>query len=140
MAGSPSVVAVLGCGALGLTAATLAQRAGAQVTIYARHLLPQTRSSRATGTWTPDSRIALAGAAPPGFVSLWEETARTSFTTYRQYLGLPGHPVEWTERYLVLEASPEETRVRHRAEYRAAGALNFAHYGERIADPTPPPI
>src|SRR6201999_2702982 len=36
MASSPAEVAVLGCGALGLTAAVTAQRAGAKVTIYAR--------------------------------------------------------------------------------------------------------
>ncbi|MGI8841891.1 MAG: FAD-dependent oxidoreductase [Caulobacteraceae bacterium] len=126
MATSPREVAVLGCGALGLTSAILAQRAGARVTIYARERLPDTRSARATGTWTPDSRIALAGATAPGFAALWEEMARVSFKTYRQYLGLPGHPVEWTDRYLVSDVSPEEARARHRAEYRAAGALDFA--------------
>src|ERR1700712_3251590 len=47
MTGSPAEVAVLGCGALGLTSAILAQRAGAQVTIYARDMPPQTRSARA---------------------------------------------------------------------------------------------
>src|SRR5882724_7185488 len=39
MATSPREVAVIGCGVLGLTAAILAQRAGAKVTIYARELL-----------------------------------------------------------------------------------------------------
>ncbi|MDQ2859318.1 MAG: FAD-binding oxidoreductase [Pseudomonadota bacterium] len=138
MAGSPRAVAVLGCGALGLTSATLAQRAGAEVTLYARELLPDTRSSRATGTWTPDSRIALASAAPPGFAALWEEMARTSFKIYRQYLGLPGHPVEWTDRYIVSDISPQEMRTRHRQEGLARGALDFAQYGERIADLRPP--
>ena len=28
---------------------------GAQVAIYARDMLPDTRSARATGSWTPDS-------------------------------------------------------------------------------------
>ena len=90
MATSPAEIAVIGCGALGLTSAILAQRAGAKVTIYARDLLPETRSSRATGTWTPDSRIALADKAAPNFAALWEQMARTSFKTYRSYLGLPG--------------------------------------------------
>ena len=99
MAASPAEIAVLGCGALGLTSAILAQRAGAKVTIYARDLLPDTRSARATGSWTPDSRIALADKVEPGFPALWEEMARTSFHAYRRYLGLPGTPVEWTDRY-----------------------------------------
>src|SRR5215472_17837752 len=67
MASSPREVAVIGCGILGLTTAILAQRAGAKVTIYGRDVLPQTPSARATGAWTPDSRIALADSAPPAF-------------------------------------------------------------------------
>jgi glycine/D-amino acid oxidase-like deaminating enzyme len=131
MAGSPTEVAVLGCGALGLTSATLAQRAGAKVTIYAKDLLPQARSSRATGSWTPDSRIALDGAAGPAFGALWEQMARISFKTYRQYLGLPGNPVEWTDRYSVADAPTKRSR--------AAGSLDFAEYSDRIADLTPRP-
>jgi len=72
MASSPRAIAVLGCGVLGLTSAILAQRAGASVTIYARDLIWDARSFRATGSWTPDSRIALAGAVAPGFPALWE--------------------------------------------------------------------
>ncbi|MHB8286360.1 MAG: FAD-dependent oxidoreductase, partial [Caulobacteraceae bacterium] len=101
---SPAEVAVVGCGALGLTSARLAQQAGARVTIYARDLLPQARSSRATGSWTPDSRIALADAAAPSFPALWEQMARTSFKAYRSYLGLPGEPVEWIDYYLLSDA------------------------------------
>ena len=52
-------IAVIGCGALGLTSAILLQRAGAQVTIYAKELPPNVRSSLATGLWTPDSRICF---------------------------------------------------------------------------------
>jgi glycine/D-amino acid oxidase-like deaminating enzyme len=131
MADSPREVAVLGCGALGLTAATLAQRAGAKVTIYAKDLLPQTRSSRATGSWTPDSRIALASAAGANFGERWERMARISFKTYRQYLGLPGTPVEWRDSYFISDdpsgnPAPEPP-----------GALDFAHYSDRIADIVP---
>jgi len=132
MAGGPQEVAVLGCGALGLTSATLAQRAGAKVTIYARDLLPQTRSSRATGSWTPDSRIALESAAGPAFGDLWERMARISFKTYRQYLGLPGEPVAWTDRFTVADAPPSHGE-------RRRGSLDFAEYGKRIADLTPRP-
>jgi D-amino-acid oxidase len=132
MSVSPRKVAVVGCGALGLTSATLAQAAGAQVTIYARDLLPETRSFRATGSWTPDSRIALTSAAAPGFADLWEEMARISFKTYRRYLGLPGNPVEWTDRYYLSDMSPEEA-----AAHRPADPLGFASYEDRIKDLTP---
>jgi len=132
MAGSPREVAVIGCGALGLTSAILAQKAGAQVTIYAREMLPQTRSSRATGSWTPDSRIALTDAAGPGFGALWEQMARTSFKTYRSYLGLPGDPVVWNDRYVLSDLSPEEQEKHH-----APDPLGFGQYEDRIRDLTP---
>ncbi len=136
MANSPREVAVVGCGALGLTAAILAQRAGAKVTIYAKEMLPQARSARATGTWTPDSRIALSNVAAPAFGDLWEQMARTSFKTYRSYLGLPGTPVEWYDNYMVLDQSFED---RHKAweQTRAPDALDFAEYYSRIRDLTP---
>jgi glycine/D-amino acid oxidase-like deaminating enzyme len=133
MAGSPREVAVVGCGALGLTSAILAQQAGANVTIYARDLLPQTRSARATGAWTPDSRIALTTAAAPGFAALWEQMARTSFKTYRNYLGLPGSPVEWIDHYNLFDTDPDAD---DRAE-DPPGALDFAQYHDRIRDLTP---
>jgi D-amino-acid oxidase len=135
MANSPAEVAVVGCGALGLTSAILAQEAGAQVTIYARDLLADARSARATGSWTPDSRIALASAAGPQFGDLWEEMARTSFKRYRRYLGLPGRPVEWTDRYALSDPPPAQPAP---AQAPAAAAHDFAEYGDRIPDLTPP--
>ena len=132
MANSPREVAVVGCGALGLTSAILAQRAGARVTIYARDLYPQVRSARATGSWTPDSRIALKEAAGPGFAALWEEMARTSFKTYRDYLGLPGNPVVWNDRYTVSDIDPSDPN-----RPRSPDPLGFGEYHESIADLTP---
>ncbi len=132
MAGSPREVAVIGCGALGLTSAILAQKAGAKVTIYARDYLPQARSARATGSWTPDSRIALTGPAGPAFAELWEQMARASFKTYRSYLGLPGQPVAWSDRYIVSDTDPNDPN-----RPRPADPLGFADYEERIRDLTP---
>ena len=102
-------IAVIGCGALGLTSALLLQRAGARVTIYAKELPPNVRSSLATGLWTPDSRICLQENATPGFKQLWEEMARTSFQTYQNFLGLPGTPVEFIDSYFVSD-DPASTR------------------------------
>ena len=53
--------------AVGVCMALLAQQAGAKVTIYAEALLPKSRSARATGSWTPSSRIALEPVAGPAF-------------------------------------------------------------------------
>ncbi|HXR94284.1 MAG TPA: FAD-dependent oxidoreductase [Rhizomicrobium sp.] len=130
---SPTEVAVIGCGAIGLTSAIMAQRAGAAVTIYARDLLPQTRSSRATGRWTPDSRIALAGSAGPQFGDQWERMARFSFKIHRQYLGLPGAPVERTDRYALSDVPFDAAHERR----EKLDTLGFAHYNSRIADLEP---
>ena len=132
MASSPREIAVVGCGALGLTSAIVAQRAGAKVTIYAKDLLPHTRSARATGTWSPDSRVALADKMGADFPTLWEQMARTSFKEYRNYLGLPGSPVEFTERYILSDAAPG-----HASAPLPPGALEFAELGSRIRDITP---
>ena len=136
MESSPAEVAVVGCGALGLTAATLAQRAGAKVTIYARDPPPGARSARATGAFTPDSRIALASKVPPGFPALWEQMARTSFKSFRSYLGLPGTPVEFNDRYYLSDAAPGEAAA---PETAPPGYLDFASYGGSIHDIVPRP-
>jgi glycine/D-amino acid oxidase-like deaminating enzyme len=96
-------IAVIGCGALGITSALLLQRAGARVTIYAKELPPNVRSSLATGLWTPDSRICLEKNATPAFKELWQQMARTSFQTYQNFLGLPGTPVEFIDNYFVSD-------------------------------------
>src|SRR3984957_1454925 len=96
-------VAVIGAGALGLTAALTAQRAGFKVTIYARERAPYVRSVRATGSWTPDSRIALSSAVTPEFAAHGEAMARTSFAMYMTYIGSAGYPVEWTDRYALSD-------------------------------------
>ncbi|HZP97912.1 MAG TPA: FAD-binding oxidoreductase [Reyranella sp.] len=131
MQASPREIAVIGCGALGLTSAILAQRAGAKVTIYAREQIMDTRSFRASGAWTPDSRIALTSAADPGFAALWEEMARTSFKTHREFLGLPGTPVEWADYYSIRTDDPPPPPA------GGPAPLPFASYSRRIADLMP---
>jgi FAD dependent oxidoreductase len=96
-------IAVIGCGAIGLTSALLLQRGGAQVTIYAKEMPPNVRSSLATGVWSPDSRICLAKNATPAFKQTWEGMARYSYRTYQSLLGLPGDPIEYFDNFFVPE-------------------------------------
>ena len=137
MQASPAEVAVIGCGALGLTSAILAQRAGARVTIYARDQLPETTSARATGEWTPDSRIALADAAAANFGTVWEEMARASFKRHRDYLGLPGTPVEWIDQYSVSDDTPRGSTGSSTGSSTGKPAVEFVSYARRIRDLTP---
>jgi glycine/D-amino acid oxidase-like deaminating enzyme len=130
--GNPKEVAVIGCGVLGLTSAILAQRAGARVTIYAREQLPATTSFRATGEWTPDSRIALVHVAAPDFGDVWEDMARTSFAAHQRYIGMPGAPVETVDQYVVSDDASFGSRI------LSGPSIDFASYSRRIADLMPP--
>jgi glycine/D-amino acid oxidase-like deaminating enzyme len=121
MATGEKNVGVIGCGALGLTSALLLQRAGAGVTIYAKELPPNVRSSLATGLWTPDSRICLEENASPAFKQLWQRMARLSFDTYQSFLGLPGTPVEFIDSYYVSD-DPARRRRQGRPDSRPAFA------------------
>jgi D-amino-acid oxidase len=125
--------AVIGCGALGLTSAILLQRAGAKVTIYAKDRPPEVRSARATGSWTPDSRIALTKSMAPEFPALWEKMCRTSFHMYESYLGMAGNPVEWMDHYDLSDRGPAEAPSGRRRD----DALEFAHLQDRVADIRP---
>jgi hypothetical protein len=127
MAGGERDIAVIGCGALGLTSALLLQRAGARVTIYAKELPPNVRSSLATGIWSPDSRICLEQNATPAFKDLWEQMARESFQTHQNFLGLSGTPVEFIDNYFV---SDEPNSARRWA--RSDGRPQFAELQREI--------
>ena len=141
----PRRIAVIGCGIVGLTSAIVAQRAGLEVTIYARELLPRTRSFRASGSFTPGSRIALSGPAGPQFPEVWEQMARFSWKMFRTFLGLPGDPVAFGDSYSVSE-NPIERRTwpldpAITDSYETTGlprqSGEFAHLDSRIRDIVP---
>lgn len=95
-------IAIVGAGAIGMTTALVAQRAGLSVTLYARELPPYVRSSYATGAWTPDSRICTAEFADT-FANRWESMARYSYRRFQSLLGLPGEPIEWRDMYTLSD-------------------------------------
>ena len=111
-------IGVIGCGALGLTSAILAQRAGLSVRIYARELPPDVYSMRASGVWSPESRICDAAHAD-AFGDRWEEMTRASFRMYQTLLGLPGRPIEWIDGYSLSDIPWNEldTTVPDEPEY-----------------------
>ncbi|AOB31994.1 D-amino acid oxidase [Bordetella sp. H567] len=91
-------VAVIGCGAMGLTSAVLARQAGLAVCIYTKDMPSDVYSMAATGLWTPDSQLCDAVHAPR-LAARWKEMANASFARYQTLLGLPGKPVEWIRGY-----------------------------------------
>jgi D-amino-acid oxidase len=59
--------------------------------------------------------------------------ARFSFKTYRQYLGLPGRPVEWRDQYsLSVVPFEQEREAREKLD-----APDFVNYSSRLADLVP---
>ena len=102
-------IAVVGCGAIGLTTALVAQQSDMKVKIYAKERAPYVRSHRATGAWTPDSRICTTEFAP-AFASQWESMARYSFRRYQSWLGVAGNPIEWRDMYQLSDEPPGTPR------------------------------
>lgn len=109
-------IAVIGCGAIGLTTARVLQQAGLQVRIYCKDEPPQVSSSAATGVWTPDSRICTEEHATDAFQQRWETMARSSFKTYQSLLGLPGEPVQWRDGYVLSDIPFDEDLPQHNNE------------------------
>lgn len=105
-------VAIIGCGAIGLTTAIVAQQAGLKVKIYAKELPPYVRSQFATGAWTPDSRICTTQFAD-SFAARWEAMARYSFRRYQSLLGLADHPIEWRDMYSLSDLPPGVPQASH---------------------------
>lgn len=111
-------VAVIGAGAIGMTTAIQLQRAGLRVTIYTKDLAPNVRSSWATGSYTPDSRIALQEHATPEFKKTWERVARETHATFQTFLGVAGTPVEYIDSYGVSDSqTPRPREASNRPEF-----------------------
>ncbi|MEP7005834.1 MAG: FAD-dependent oxidoreductase [Sphingomonas bacterium] len=129
-------IAVIGAGAIGMTTAITAQRMGAKVTVYTKARYPDIRSARATGNWSPHSRVAMEGATNAAFREKWERMARRSFAIYQSFLGLPGNPVEWVDRYS-LSDTPFEKRPHTPITMPNGGTDYFVDYEELVKDLTP---
>ena len=127
--GGESRFAVIGAGVIGITTALRLIETGAQVTIYAEEFPAETRSSRATGVWSPSSRIALRNHIDPAFDRRWERWARSSYEVHRQHIGLTGDPVEFIPSYEILDPVRE---ISPPAEH------DFLHIGRRVRDMQPP--
>ena len=124
-------IAVIGCGAIGLTTARTAQQAGYRVRLYAKDRVPRVHSSAATGLWTPDSRIVTAEQASPDWTDAWEAMARASFKVHQSFLGLPSGPVEWHDGYVVSDDGFESPLPGH------VGEPEYPDLHDRIQDLRP---
>ena len=117
--------AVIGAGVIGLTTALRLVQLGVDVTIYAKDLPRETRSARATGVWSPSSRIGLHSAVPGGFGDTWEAWTRSAYKTHLQFVGSVGRPIEYVPFYQLRSNEPREPVPETR---------DFLHLWSRIRD------
>ena len=127
--GGANRFAVIGAGVIGLTTALRLIESGAEVTIYAHEFPAETRSARATGVWSPSSRIGLASAVAPDFTERWERWARASYAVHQQMVGLAGDPVEFLPHYEIDD--PEPVRG-------PRASRDFLHLHRTVRDLQPP--
>lgn len=123
-----SEFAVIGAGVIGMTTAIRLAESGAKVTIYASEFPAETRSARATGVWSPSSRIGLESQVPQGFADRWEQWARYSHAKHQELVGLDDEPIEYLTQYALRGGSMENTRA----------TRDFLHLDRRLRGLTPP--
>ncbi|MEL6370982.1 MAG: FAD-dependent oxidoreductase [Pseudomonadota bacterium] len=131
----PQSVAVIGAGAMGLTTAIALQQTGTPTTIYAREFPAETRSARATGVWSPSSRIGLADSVVPSFPDFWEKMSRRSYARHLHYIGITGTPVAFTPRFHIPGDPDNPPPQTPETEGRNGG--DFLHLHRRLQDLIP---
>ena len=105
--GHTGPVAVLGCGAVGLASARLAQEAGFAVTIYSKALPPETTSNVAGGQWFPVS-ISERDKRTPLYN---QQFLAASEFAYKRYQILPAQRfgIRWMRNYFLSNDGFPET-------------------------------
>ena len=94
-------VAVLGCGAVGLATARLAQEAGFEVTIYTKAMPPETTSNIAGGQWLPVTVYDSEKTLTPEFTQQFVAAAQYGYRRY-QIMTDPKYGIRWMRNYSVV--------------------------------------
>ena len=97
--------AVIGCGAVGLTAARQLQRRGFAVTIYAMSVPPNTTSNMSLAGFTPTSGLIDRELRTPAWDAQFREAAEISYRELQQLAGR-GFGVSWIDRYGLRDTRP----------------------------------
>lgn len=90
--------AVLGSGAIGLSTAILLQRAGADVTIYAKDFPPYTTSNVAGAMWHPVTLFERDQVSPQTLAML-DLASRIAFRRFITYANDPRYGVYWIRQF-----------------------------------------
>jgi D-amino-acid oxidase len=106
---SPSSVAVLGAGGIGLATARLLQRRGIPVTVYTKSLPPETTSNKSGAQWWPVS-VYDRDKLTPEFQESFLRAARLSYEHYQTMVG-DHYGIRWVRNYLLSDHEPTEGLV-----------------------------
>ncbi len=90
--------AVIGCGAVGLTAARQLQRRGFDVTIYAASTPPDVTSSKALAGFTPTSGLVATDRRTPEWEAQFRRAADLSYTQLQLLVG-DVYGISWLYNY-----------------------------------------
>jgi glycine/D-amino acid oxidase-like deaminating enzyme len=99
-------VAVLGCGAVGLATARLAQEFGFDVTIYTKAMPPETTSNIAGGQWLPVSVYDSQRTLTPEFTQQFVAAAQYGYRRY-QIMTDPRYGIRWMRNYSLSDTPPQ---------------------------------
>ena len=98
-------VAVLGCGAVGLATARLAQEAGFDVTIYTKAMPPETTSNIAGGQWHPVTVYDTDRTLTSEFTKQFVDAAQYAYRRY-QIMTDPKYGIRWMRNYSLSDTPP----------------------------------
>ena len=134
--------AVIGCGAVGLTAARQLQRRGFAVTIYAMSVPPNTTSNMSFAGFTPTAGLVEGELRTPAWDAQFREAAEIS---YRELQLLAGtrFGVSWIDRYALSDTPPgaageddeEEAREPLLPAHLRSGQLHAGTRGASLSQP-----
>lgn len=96
--------AVVGAGVMGLSTARLLQQQGAEVTIHAAELPPETTSNVAGAQWWPFS-VFENHRRTPEFSAQYVEAAKFSYLYFQRFVG-PEWGVKWIPNYYLSGGPP----------------------------------
>jgi glycine/D-amino acid oxidase-like deaminating enzyme len=97
--------AVIGCGAVGLTAARQLQRRGFDVTIYAAAVPPDVTSNFSLAGFTPSSGLIEADRRTPEWDAQYRQAAQIAYRQLQLMAG-PLYGVSWVDQFSVMNEPP----------------------------------
>jgi D-amino-acid oxidase len=101
--------AVIGCGAVGLTAARQLQRRGFDVTIYAATVPPDVTSNWSLAGFTPTSGLIEPERRTPEFDAQYLQAVGIAYRQLQLLVGA-GYGVSWIEQFAPMNEPPQPAR------------------------------